>query len=179
MGFINGSLGADKSDFPPVPEWEPKIVMPTDRVIDRFRYYTTGKKDFVVFSHGTCVIIANGLTDDAAKKEAREILDKIFKYHPDMKPLKMDDGNILVQYNHPAYNVVLVDIVKVNWKEIQAEHERALTRSEVLITPQGPNKFDDFGMMALFGRCYLFMDAKSPQVLRIVRKTASSDKESH
>ena len=27
-------------DFPPVPEWKPEIVMPMEKVIDRFRYYT-------------------------------------------------------------------------------------------------------------------------------------------
>lgn len=41
---------------------------------------------------------------------------------------------------------------------------------EVLITPLGPNVFDDFGKMALFGRCFMFMDAQDPKVVRIERK---------
>jgi hypothetical protein len=46
---------------------------------------------------------------------------------------------------------------------------RALVPGEVLLTPQGANVFDDVGKQALFGRCYLFMDARAPRIARIVR----------
>ncbi len=87
-----------------------------------------------------------------------------------MNPTQMDDGNVLVRYNHPAANVVLRDFATAHWAEIDANHLRALTPDEVLITPLGPNKFDDFGKMALFGRCFMFMDAQSPAVVRLVRR---------
>jgi len=177
MGIFSGLFGGDKvkkdADFPPVPEWEPDIKLPQDKIIERFTYYTDGKKDFIVFTHGTCVIVADGLSDDAAKKEATETLLKIFNYHPDMNPVKMDDGNILVQYNHPAFNIVLDAITKEHMKTIEANHQKALARAEVLMTPLGSNKFDEFGMKALFGRCYFFMDAKKPVVSSVVRKTKS------
>jgi hypothetical protein len=115
-------------------------------------------------------IVSDGLSDDDARKEATATLAKIFNYHPDMNPVKMDDGNILVQYNQPAYNVVLEEIGKKNMKTIEANHQKALARAEVLITPLGNNKFDEFGMKALFGRCYFFMDAKKPIVTKVVRK---------
>jgi len=178
MGIFSGLFGGEKpkkdADFPPLPEWEPDIKLPQDKIIDRFSYYTDGKKDFVVFTHGTCVIVTNGLSDDDAKKEATATLSKTFNYHPDMKPVKMDDGNILVQDNHPAYNVVLEEVTKKHMKIIEANHQKALARAEVLITPLGNNKFDEFGMKALFGRCYFFMDAKQPVVTKVVRKTKSA-----
>ncbi|AGH86296.1 hypothetical protein F504_3784 (plasmid) [Ralstonia pseudosolanacearum FQY_4] len=37
------------------------------------------------------------------------------------------------------------------------------------MTPQGSNIFDAFGKKALFGRCFMFMDAQAPVVVRIVR----------
>ena len=86
-----------------------------------------------------------------------------------MNPSTMDDGNIAIQYNHPAINVVLRDFAELHWVEIDRNHQGALATSEVLITPQGPNKFDDFGKKALFGRCFMFMDAQAPEVIRIVR----------
>ena len=89
-----------------------------------------------------------------------------------MNPLPMKDGNVLVQYNHPAVNLVLDSLASKNWKVIEQRHLEALTTSEVLITPLGPNKFDAFGMKALFGRCFMFMDAQALNVLRVVRKTA-------
>jgi hypothetical protein len=172
--LLGGETPAGKTkDFPPVPEWEPDIKVPLDKVIDRFRYYTDNKKDFVVLRHGTCVLVSDGLTDEQAKKEALETVSKIFNYHPDMNPKTMDDGNILIFYNHPAYTVVLEEIAKQHMDAIRTNHLRALARAEVLMTPAGPNKFDDFGMKALFGRCYFFMDAKKPEVFGIIRKATS------
>lgn len=175
MGLFSGLFGGEKSkknksNLPPVPEWEPEIAVPIDKVIDRFRYYADGGKDFVVFKHGTCVVVSDGLSDADAKKEALETVSKIFNYHPDMNPKNMDDGNILIFYNHPAYSVVLDELTKEHVDIIKKNHMRALARDEVLMTPGGPNKFDEFGMKALFGRCYFFMDAKKPEATRVIRK---------
>ncbi len=191
MGLFSGLFGCNKDkpsrpappeekaqsdsedSFPPVPEWEPEIEVPLDQIIDRFAYYTDGGKDFVVFTHGTCAIVSDGLSDAEASEEAKGTLSQIFNYHPDMNPQNMDDGNILISYNHPAYNVVLDSITTKHMSTIEKNHQKALARSEVLMTPIGNNKFDDFGMKALFGRCYFFMDAKNPAVSRVVRKTNS------
>jgi hypothetical protein len=178
MGLLSRLFGGEKptdtpKDFPPVPAWQPDITIPLEKVIDRFRYYTDDKKDFVVLKHGTCVVVSDGLTDQQAGKEALETVSKIFNYHPDMNPKSMDDGNILIFYNHPAYTVVLDEITKQHIDTIRTNHLKALARAEVLMTPAGPNKFDDFGMKALFGRCYFFMDAKKPEVFSVARKRTS------
>lgn len=180
MGLFSGLFGGEKlekkKDFPPVPAWEPKISVPIDKIIDRFRYYSNGNKDFVVLKNGTCIVVPDGLSDEEAKKEALEIVSKIFNYHLDMNPKNMDDGNIMIFYNHPAYTIVLNEIIEEHLDIIRKNHMEALARDEVLITPAGPNKFDDFGMKALFGRCYFFMDAKDPIVYRIIRGTNSEQK---
>jgi hypothetical protein len=155
--------------FPPVPKWRPTIAPPLDQVIDRVSYYTDRKRDFAVFANGTCVILTSGLSDEAAVAEALTVLTKIFRFHPDMNPQPMDDGNILVQYNHPAINVVIDSFAMNHWAEIDLNHQGALAGDEVLITPLGPNKFDDFGKKALYGRCFMFMDAQEPKVVRVVR----------
>ena len=161
-----------KSQFPPVPQWRPTIRQPLEQIIDRLIYYTDRRCDFAVFTFGTCVILPDGASDDEATTIAKEVLSKIFNYHPDMNPRNMDDGNILVQYNHPAVNVVLSDFVQSHRAEIDRNHQRAIATDEVLITPLGPNVFDEFGKKALFGRCFMFMDAQQPMVVRIVRKSA-------
>ncbi|MBB5352284.1 hypothetical protein HNR46_002527 [Haloferula luteola] len=141
--------------------------------MDRFRYYTDGKQDFVVLKHGTCVVIPEGLSEDAAAKAALEIVSEIFGFHPDMNPLPMDDGNLLISYNHPAYSVVLEEVTQKHFEIIRQNHLNALATDEVLMTPDGPNRFDDFGMKALFGRCFFFMDAKMPVVTHLVRRSKS------
>lgn len=165
-----GWFKKNKPQFPPVPEWRPSIVQPLDRIAERIRYYTDGARDFALFHHGTCVILEDGLSDTQAEQYAREVLHHIFHAHPDMNPVPMDDGNVLVRYNHPAVNVVLCDVAKAYWPEIDRRHQQALARDEVLITPLGHNRFDDIGKKALFGRCFMFMDAQNPRVVRIERK---------
>jgi hypothetical protein len=161
-----------KPKLPPVPDWKPSIRQPIDRIVERMLHYTDSKRDLAVFENGTCIVLPTGLSDAEAEVFAKEVLSKIFNYHPDMNPMPMKDGNILVQYNHPAVNVVLSDIATEHWSEIDKNHQRALATSEVLITPLGQNVFDEFGKKALFGRCFMFMDAQRPVVTKIVRHAA-------
>ncbi|WP_332805898.1 hypothetical protein [Sphingomonas sp. RT2P30] len=158
-----------KETFPPVPTWKPSFPQPRHRIVERVAYYTNGKSDFAVFRNGTCVILETGLPDVDAKVHALKVLADIFGYHPDMNPASMDDGNILVRYNHPAVNVVLKDVAQAHWAEIERRHLDGLTPDEVLITPLGQNKFDDFGKQALLGRAYMFMDAEAPEIVDIWR----------
>lgn len=155
--------------FPPVPTWHPSFEQPLDEVVGRVSYYTNGRRDFVVFAHGTCVILEDGLADAAATAFALKTLAQILGSHPDMNPTPMDDGNILVRYNHPAVNVVLKEVATAHWSEIEKMHLAGLTESEVLITPLGSNKFDDFGKQALLGRAYMFLDAQHPKINAIHR----------
>ena len=157
----------------PVPDWRPDIVQPLDRLIERLRDYTFGKRDFALFTHGTTVLLPDGLDDAAAEALAHEELRRIFHRHPDLTPVPMTDGNVLVRYGDRAANLVLADVAARHRDTIEANHLRALARSEVLLTPLGANVFDELGKQALFGRCYLFMDAQAPQVACIVRKQAS------
>jgi hypothetical protein len=121
--------------------------------------------------NGTCVILEDGMADKKAEQFALKALSDIFNFHPDMNPSPMDDGNILVRYNHPAVNVVLKEIAKAHWGEVEKRHLDGLTDSEVLMTPLGPNKFDDFGKQALLGRAWMFVDAQAPEIVQIKRRT--------
>lgn len=161
-----------KPRLPPVPDWKPSVRQPIERIVERMLHYTDRKRDLAIFENGTCVVLPGDLNDAEAEVFAKEVLSKIFNFHPDMNPMPMKDGNILVQYNHPAANVVLSDVAKEHWPEIDKNHQRALATSEVLITPLGQNVFDEFGKKALFGRCFMFMDALRPVVTRIVRHAA-------
>jgi hypothetical protein len=155
--------------FPPVPDWKPEIRQPLDRLVERVSCYTNRSRDFAVFDYGTFAVLPSGLGDSEAEAHAKESLHKVFHAHPDMNPMSMKDGNILVQYNHDVANMALSDIVEQHWSEIDQQHQRALATYEVLITPLGHNVFDDFGKKALFARCYMFMDAQLPKVVRIER----------
>jgi hypothetical protein len=171
IGFGKVEAAPARPAFPPVPTWHPSFQQPIDRIVDRLRYYTDRKREFVVMQNGTCVIIESGLSNSEAEAFALKTLAEILSYHPDMNPSPMDDGNILVRYNHPAVNVVLKEVAQAHWAEIEQQHLNGLTASEVLMTPLGPNKFDAFGKQALLGRAYMFMDAQQPAVVRLERNS--------
>lgn len=158
--------------LPPVPAWRPELEIPLERVAERFRYYIDGRRDFVVLTHGTCVLLDDGLSDAAAAAFASQLVAQLILAHPDVTPQEMDDGNLLLSYRLPVYSVVLDDLAAAHAEEIERFHLQALTPGEVLITPLGPNRFDAFGKKVLWGRCFMFMDAQAPVVARIERKGA-------
>ncbi len=167
--LTNSACSQESEIFPPVPSWRPSVIPNLDQVADRFRYYTNGERDFVIFRNSTCCIVPLGLSEMDASTAAIEILSKIINFHPDMNPRRMDDGNVLVSYNHPAFNVVLEDFARTNWDEIETRHQDGLTPDEVLLTPLGQNVFDEVGKMALLGRSYMFLDALESIVSGIER----------
>jgi len=123
-----------------------------------------------VFAHGTVAILPDGLSDREAEEAALRALHDVFYAHVDMNPLEMKDGNVLVHYNHDVASVALKEVVDEHWREILQRYQEALATDELLITSLGPNKFDDVGKKALFARCYMFMDAQAPKVVRVCRK---------
>lgn len=171
IGLLSlGTQAAEtKAQFPPVPKWKPDFSVSIDQVLDRMKYYSNQEKDILLFEHGTAVILPNDLNDKEAKDYAKKVISEIYNYHPDMNPLNMDDGNILIKYNHPAYNVVINEYAEKHIDIIKKKHLDALATDEVLITPLGSNKFDEFGMKALYGRTFMFMDAQSLNIVKIHR----------
>jgi hypothetical protein len=170
---LSGPVAAEDKQLPPVPKWKPGFSASVDDQLERMIHYTNQEKDLAQFKNGTIVILEDGLDDLKAKLYAEEVLSKIFNYHPDMNPVNMKDGNILVQYNHPAYNVVITKFTQKHIDLIKSKHLEALATDEVLITGSGQNKFDEFGMQALYGRAFMFMDAQDPEIIKLYRKGSS------
>jgi hypothetical protein len=159
----------EQIQFPPVPTWKPDFSVSVESVLDRIKYYSNNKRDIIMFENGTSVVLPHNLSDSDARAYALEVLSKIYKFHPDMNPIKMDDGNILVKYNHPAFNVVINDFANKHLKAIKKRHLDGLATSEVLITPLGNNVFDEFGMKSIYGRTFMFMDAQNPKIVKLYR----------
>ncbi|MFO6421977.1 hypothetical protein [Motilimonas sp. KMU-193] len=158
-----------EKQFPPVPEWQPDFFSSPEALLEKMVFYTNNQKDLVQFKHGTIVIIPDNLSVQEAHEFALKVLSDIYNYHPDMNPTPMKDGNLVVQYNHPAFNVVLEEFVAGHMEEIRKLHLKGLATDEVLITPSGNNVFDEFGMKALYGRSFMFMDAQNPEIIEVYR----------
>ena len=159
-------LGTGKlpDDFPPKPKWKPNIPIDIEKTIQTFAYYSDKKKTFVIFKNGTCVMVPPEADPENA---AKEILDKVYNYHPDFNPKTMDDGNFLVSYSQPAFSIVFKDEFEKNRDYIEQNHLDGLTRDEVLLNAKGEaNKFDDIGKIGLFARSRMFLDAQNPVIVK-------------
>ncbi|MBT8476759.1 MAG: hypothetical protein KJO78_14955 [Alphaproteobacteria bacterium] len=163
------SVSQQNQGFPPVPTWRPTFRPDIDQIAERFRFYSNNTLDFVIFRNSTCCVVPQGLVEDDAITAAADVLTLIISFHPDMNPRRMDDGHILITYNHPAYNIIAPEFAWAHQDEIDARHLDGLTPGEVLVTPLGPNVFDEVGKLALLGRCYMFLDALGPEVAMIGR----------
>lgn len=173
LAAAGGGAHAKSKDWPPRPKWRPSFSQPLDAVVDRMRYYTDQKRDFVVFKNGTCALLEDGIEDPAARTTAKAILNRVYQAQPDLNPLRMDDGNIMVKFSQPALRVVvLTAVAQDHWAEIEARCKDGLVQDEVLLLPGGPNVFDDRAKMGLFGRALMFMDAQAPEIVRIERGSA-------
>ncbi len=157
------------ADFPPVPKWKPTVPVDIERTATTFAHYTNGTKMFAVFEHGTCVVVPETSGDPVGA--ARQLLDRVYNFHPDFNPRQMDDGNFSVSYSQPAYSVVFADEFAANREYINANHLDGVVRDEVLLNADGrPNTFDERGKIGLFGRARMFMDAQAPKVVRVWRQ---------
>jgi hypothetical protein len=156
------------ADFPPKPKWKPTVPVDIERTVASFAHYTDRSRTFVVFEHGTCVVVPESSTDPEG--EAKRLLDAVYNFHPDFNPRQMDDGNFTVSYSQPAFSVVFADEVKANRQYIDLNHLDGVVREEVLLDASGrQNQFDDRGKIGLFGRARMFMDAQSPRIVRVWR----------
>jgi hypothetical protein len=156
------------ADFPPKPKWKPTVPVDIPRTVQTFAHYTDRKRSFAVFTHGTCVLLPDGSKD--AEKDAKEILDKVYNYHPDFNPQAMDDGHFIVSYSQPAYSIVFKDELETHRDYIDRNHLDGVVPAEVLLNAKGEaNKFDDRGKIGLLGRARMFLDAQTPVVVQIWR----------
>jgi hypothetical protein len=171
MGLFNRLFKNKKEeDFPPKPKWKPNLPVDIDLIFEKAKYYTGDKLQFAIFRNGTVAFFSNKV--DNIEDSAKASLDKIYQFHPDFKPLAMDDGNYLIEYSQPAFTIVFKDELEKHWGYIDKNYQDGICRAEVLINAQGQhNVFDDIGKICLFGRAKMFMDAEAPKVVRIFDPT--------
>jgi len=154
----------EKAPFPPRPKWRPDLFIDIDRITDSAKYYTGHKLQLAIFQYGTVALLAK--RSDNVEHDAKDFLNKIYNFHVDFKPITMDDGNYLIEYLQPAFNIVFKDEVENHWKYIEKHHLEGLCNDEVLLNGQGQaNVFDNIGKICLFGRAKMFMDAQDPVVV--------------
>jgi len=155
----------EKKHFPPIPQWRPNTPNDINKIINTAEYYTGSKLLLAVFKFGTVVFLTSWV--DNIEVGAKNILNQIYNFHPDFNPKPMSEGNYLIEYRKPAFNIVFKEEIADNWVCIDKNHLQGICTDEVLINGKGQhNVFDTVGKICLFGRAKMFMDAQDPIVVK-------------
>mmetsp|Transcript_17248 Transcript_17248/g.25974 ORF Transcript_17248/g.25974 Transcript_17248/m.25974 type:complete len:114 (+) Transcript_17248:232-573(+) len=89
-----------------------------------------------------------------------------------MNPLTMKDENIMVEYNHPAYNVVLTELTKDHMATINAKYLDGYSidsHAINLATYEAAN----------CGRRFMLMDGQDPEVICLYRSATKTNTPLH
>ncbi len=145
MGLFDKLLKSWKEpDFPPTPKWKPNLSIDINLIYEKAKYYTGNKLQFAIFQNGTVAFFSNRVNN--IEDSAKSSLDRIYKSHPDFKPMTMDDGNYLIEYSQPAFTIVFKEDIEKHWAYIDTNHQDGICRAEVLMNAQGQhNVFDKVG----------------------------------
>jgi hypothetical protein len=165
MGFFDKLFPGDKkAAFPPTPKWRPNTPIDIDEIVN-YSKSNIGNMQFVVFKYGTVAFLPNRV--DNVQDAALSALAKVYNYHPDFRPKTRNDGNVIVHYLQPVYNIVFKHEIETYWDYIDKNHLDGICKDEVLIDGTGqPNVLDKLGKICLFGRAKMFMDAQAPKIVR-------------
>lgn len=165
MGLFNNLFKKNTvtKDFPPKPKWKPNTPVDINLIMKSVKYYTDERIQIAIMKYGTVILFPDRVEN--IKTEAKNTLEKIYNSHPDFNPKTMDDGNYLIEYNHPAFTIVFKSEIDNHWSYIEENHLDGVCRDEVLINNNGErNVFNKIGKICLYGRSKMFMDAQEPEV---------------
>jgi hypothetical protein len=146
------------------PRWRPQIRPDSHLVLEKAGFYLNQKFQLAVFAFGTVVYFKNHVNE--IDNSAKQIISNLNLTHPDFTSSEMEDGNFIVEFNEPAFNIVFRNEIDLHWQYIEKNHLNGLCKNEVLINKYGErNTFDKIGKIALFGRARMFMDIQYPKIV--------------
>lgn len=124
-----------------------------------------GKFALVLFRHGTCVPVHPSA---AMAQDAIAVLDTLFRRPSGFNAWLLMD-HWIVTYAHLAYSIAFSDDLQRNLDLVGDEYLEWLVEGEVLVNIKGsPVDHDERVRVGLFARRHAFLDARDPQVERIV-----------
>ena len=173
MGFIKKIIDKilHRSKLP-VPKWKPDMFVDTKRIAQSFAYYTDGQHNFVVFKHGTCLVVDDITT--GIEDEARRTLQQTFNPLLPFTTEELVDDNWYVGFRGHFVGIVFRDEVEANMDCIEENYMDGLLPSELIFENEvngQANVFDLKGKVGLLARARVIMDCLETEVIHVVKKS--------
>jgi hypothetical protein len=128
--------------------------------------HVTSERSFVVFSHGTCVIVDE--PSDQPIEDATEILKDCAEPAAHFITRKIEHGDYLVTYRRPAFNCLFAEEIERMRPDLEANYlgyltpeERASMRKDFVMSLDAK--------LGLVARARLNQDASDRVVAKVIR----------
>ena len=122
---------------------------------------------FVLFQHGTCVVIKNKTDTTSIKEEAINKLREVATPDARFVCTPVESNNIIVSYTEPVFHLRFDEDINHHRKDIETDFRRFLTKKELAdISPHWEPPFH--AKVGLRSRARLLKDAANPVVSSII-----------
>ncbi|MGJ8723326.1 MAG: hypothetical protein ACSHYB_02120 [Roseibacillus sp.] len=138
-----------------------------NRLIEFCSRNVKSNRAFVLFHHGTCVVVENERNPETIKSQAIQTLKQTAT--PDARFIctPVEGRNLIVSYTEPVFHLRFDEDMDHHRKEIETDFRRFLTEKELAdITPSWEPPFH--AKVGLRSRARLLKDASNPVVSRII-----------
>lgn len=137
------------------------------RLVDFCSQNIKSSRAFVLFQHGTCVVVDNHTDTASIKGQALKILAETAVPDARFVCTPIEDNNLIVSYTEPVFHLRFEDEMELHREEIEEDFRRFLTAKESAdITPAWDPPFH--AKVGLRSRARLLKDAAEPAVTRII-----------
>lgn len=127
---------------------------------------------FVLFNHGTCIVIEDLNEIDQIRDKAFEILKETAIPNAKFVCSPVEDNNLIVSYTKPVFHLRFQEDIDKHRASISNDFVRFLTPEERASTPLGWNP-PFHAKIGLRSRARLIKDAHDPVIAQIIAPTGT------
>ena len=152
MGFNVSILG--KESIPSI-----------DTVVNKMKFYTDSKFDFILLKNATCLFFKDMDNLDGKIAETMEFAKKLRDFSVDI----MSEGDYIVDFGGPVDVFVGKEEFASNKSEILKRVEELKYPGEAFISEDEKGLEQERMLVGLYARSKMLMDANNPQIAKVVK----------
>lgn len=150
----------------------PPIAGKDQRLIEFCASNVQEGRAFVLFQHGTCIVVEGMTTVDEIKGHALQVLARTAVPGAKFVCAPVEDENIIVSYSEPVFHLRFGEDIRTHREAIETDFMRFLSEEERSTTPLGWNP-PFHAKIGLRSRARLMKDAQAPVICQIIAPSST------
>lgn len=150
----------------------PPIAGKDDRLIQFCASNVQESRSFVLFQHGTCIVVQDLTEIDEIKSFALETLARTAVPGAKFVCAPVEDENIIVSYSEPVFHLRFGEDIRAHREAIETDFMRFLSEEERATTPLGWDP-PFHAKIGLRSRARLLKDAQQPVICQIIAPSST------